>query len=184
MPVLTGELGHSLWFVPPSGDTRKRLDKTILDLAKKYSSPLFVPHLTLAPDISFSQVSSDRIVDFTRSIASQIHPFTLEFKALDGVPGRANQCLYILFSLPSELKSAVDITRTALRRDLNNPPFKPHMSLMYKESLGDKDRSRTIESIKDSLSGLTIQITGIQIWTNGESVENWHQVGPELQLAS
>src|SRR3989344_1149782 len=176
------DLGHSLWFVPPPGGVRAQLDRIITDLAKKYSAPAFVPHMTLAPDISFSQVSIEKSVDFTSSLGEQIPSFPLTFKTIDGAPGSLYQCLYLKCELTPELLKAVNLARTALNRDLTNPAFKPHISICYKEALPEHTKKEIISELGNSLIGLSFMARGIQIWTNGEPINNWRQIGPEIPL--
>lgn len=176
------EPGHSLWLVPSESEARKRLDEVIFNIARKYLSPVFVPHLTLAPDIPFTQISGENILDFTRSLALQIGNFNLTLKYIEGVPGSLYQCLYIKTELTAELQKAVNLARTVLKRDLNNPPFKPHISICYREDLSQDEKTNIISEIGDKLSGLTFTVQGIQIWTNGEPISNWRQVDKEVPL--
>lgn len=175
-------LGHSLWFVPPGGETRNKLDRIIGELARKYDAPVFVPHMTLAPDIPFEQYSSDQIGGLVTSLAGQIKPITLKFVAIEGVPDSLYQGLYVRCDLPESLVSAVQIARKALGRDLDNPTFKPHISICYKQELPQDEKLKIIDQYTSELIGITFDVEGIQIWTNGEPIENWRQVGEEIKL--
>lgn len=174
------ELGHSLWLAPPPGPVRDQLDLIISQLAAEHNSPIFVPHITLAPDVSFSQFSSQQIVEFVQTLATQISAFPITCKFIEGVPDSLYQCLYVKCDLSDQLLSAVNLTRGLLGRDVNNPPFKPHMSICYQPTL-TKDVKAQIATVYDpSIRDLSFIASGIQIWTNGEPISAWSQVGPEI----
>ncbi len=116
----------SVWLVPETSD-KKYLEKIIEQLAAKYSSPIFVPHLTLLPDtnagfnelkIAIEQIFKDmRVFKVSVEGINQSEAF---FKTVF-IEFKRDENLSELFKTFSQKTDG---------RDLST--FKPHVSLMYK----------------------------------------------------
>ena len=64
---------YSLWIVPPA-DLCGRLRRVIDDVAMRYGSPAFAPHVTLAPNLTGSR---EAIAEVAARIAAETEPFQM-----------------------------------------------------------------------------------------------------------
>jgi len=163
---------HSLWFVP-QGETLIKLEGIIKDLAKRYTAPVFVPHMTLIPDVVGSRAE---VLKKMQSIAVGISPFQIRIIEMGYVTGSLYQGLYAKAQMSPELQGAVDLARSVFGR-VSDPPFKPHISVAYKEDLPDWEKEKLVPGLVAAVRGLTFTADHIEAWTNGLPIEGWRKAG-------
>ncbi|MCL5746938.1 MAG: hydrolase [Patescibacteria group bacterium] len=116
----------SVWIIPEVKD-REYLQNIINNLAKKYNSPVFIPHMTLAGDI---RLGIDEIESAVEEIFENTKPFKIK-------KTRVNQSelffktVFIEFGLDENLKNLYSFLSRKIRMDVLFT-FKPHISLIYK----------------------------------------------------
>lgn len=123
----------------PAGRTKEKLSKIISSLSKKYSSPTFRPHVTLAGGIAGSEKELTRKAE---KLSKTLKPFTVHL-------GRVRyldeffRSLFIAVKKTPEYMDAYEKSREVF--DLpENHGYLPHMSLIY----GDFSRATKEEIIK------------------------------------
>ncbi len=116
---------YALWLMPER-KLSHRLRDLILHLSRRYSTPLFPPHVTLLGRLEGeeSEMQSKAL-----TLASCLDPMTLQLSAVDGW----NEFFRSLFVRVDCSQSLLEAHRKALEvfgiRD--EPPFVPHLSLIY-----------------------------------------------------
>lgn len=117
----------SVWLVPQKED-KEYLDGIIRELAQKYDSPIFIPHITLFVDVKMAE---DRLKSLTEEIFSGIKPFVVRKKDLNQ-SDNFFKTVFIEFEQNEIFKKLYDeFSIQVEQRDFSL--FKPHLSLIYKE---------------------------------------------------
>ena len=170
---------YSLYLVPDE-PVQSELQKLVRQLAGEFSSPVFVPHLTLLPE-QWGQEAE--ILALVTSLAREVStPITLQMLT---VVARNSyfQCVLATTSLPEELAQLATGARQLFGVADENIPFHPHISLLY----DGKDSTKTIlkpeqkqEAVEIAVAHLNLpqsfQVSGIEIHTSTPVVSEWQQV--------
>lgn len=167
---MTEEL--SVWLLP-CRDDRSTLAEKIDNLAHQYSSPRFVPHVTvLGPLTAEISQASERL----RELASQFQPFDVLTTGVSHGPARF-KAVFIEVAVPE----GVQIMRSRLTQlwpEAQRASFHPHISLIYKP-LAESDRKAIAVSVTAarsySFDEIAIVIPGgkCRDWLD---VESWRTV--------
>ncbi len=159
----------SIWLIPDEKD-EKELAKIIEDLAERYNSPVFIPHLTLLGNtmINFEDLKS--IVD---EVFEDKKPFTIKKTRLNQSE-QFFKTVFIEFELDENLKNFFELL--SIKADKRNTEkFKPHISLIYK--IMPKDEKLRIIKNLDVKSNFTINCVYINAPKQGDTdflnVEEW-----------
>src|SRR5574340_924919 len=80
---------YSMWLVPVS-PARQKFSQAIIDLAAKYQSHWFVPHMTVLPNI---EMSPNELARRLGPVAQQTTPLTIEIEKID-IGNQYYQCVY------------------------------------------------------------------------------------------
>ncbi len=116
----------SVWLVPEEKD-KEYLDKIIKRLAGKYSSPIFIPHLTLLPN---AEININELKTAIEQVFQSVRPFKIKTERLNQSEAFF-KTVFIEFELDEALKNLfLALSEKTDKRDLST--FKPHLSLMYK----------------------------------------------------
>lgn len=130
----------SVWIIPEVKD-REYLQNIINNLAIKYNSPVFIPHMTLSGDI---RLSIDEIEFAVEEIFKNTKPFKIK-------KTRVNQSelffktVFIEFELDKNLKNLYSLLSGKIRKD-DLFAFKPHISLIYK-FMPEEEKLKIIEKL-------------------------------------
>lgn len=116
---------YSLWFTP-KGEVRRRLAGAILDLSRKYATPAFEPHVTLAGGI---EGPAREVASKLRELARRIPPFTARLTSVDGLD-EYFRCLFVRVDQTHPILSANEAAREVFHLP-KAPHFMPHLSLLY-----------------------------------------------------
>lgn len=130
----------SVWLVPHKKE-EKELNKIVKNLAKKYNSPIFIPHLTLLGNaiISFEDLKS--IVD---EVFENKKPFTIKKTKLNQSE-QFFKTVFVEFELSDVLKNLFTaLSKKTDKSSIKN--FKPHISLIYK-LMPEDEKLKIIESL-------------------------------------
>lgn len=135
----------ALWLVPTE-DQARLFTAIIRDLARRFGTPDFPPHVTLCSG-NLTTVPEDgmRRMD---GLCADLRPFSL---AVNGI-GLADDFFSFLFVSLAEIDSSAVFER-ALRifPEGHGPAIGPHLSLMYGDKGTPIDRSRIRAEIQDQL---------------------------------
>src|SRR5690606_41433560 len=120
-----------LWIVP-TGDAGANFQSFITTLSKRYSTPHFVPHLTLVANIPLNTEAEYRaVVEKIESLAMSIEPFEITLGEY-GYTNEEFRCLF-LKTAPSRLLDATYDKVSEVLPQVNDEHFQamPHMSVLY-----------------------------------------------------
>jgi 2'-5' RNA ligase len=116
----------SVLLVPEEKD-KNYLSKIIESLADKYSSPVFVPHLTLFGGIT---INFDELKSIINDVFKNTKPFTIKKTGINQSEAFF-KTVFIEFERDEKLSELFKMfSQKTDGRDLST--FKPHISLMYK----------------------------------------------------
>jgi 2'-5' RNA ligase len=131
----------SVWLTPEEKD-KEYLDKIIRELASVYSSPVFIPHLTLLPDV---ETELEKLKTSVEKTFQDIKSFKIKTE-------RANQSeaffktVFVEFELNETLKNLfIEFSVNKFGRDIS--VFKPHISLMYK-TMPKEEKLKVVSSLE------------------------------------
>jgi hypothetical protein len=113
------------WLIPGE-PARSFLERTIVELARRYNAPVFEPHMTV-------YVGSDR-VEAEEVIAKAVYGCGLvQAKALQVCQsGEFIKTLFVQFALDRKLQQLNEMIRDAAQ-DSSDYQLNPHLSLLYKK---------------------------------------------------
>lgn len=159
---------YSLWLIP-SGVAYNRLEKVISSLSQQYSTPYFIPHLTIIGDLTESE---DKLIEKAKELAACIPVFEVNlniinfsanyFKAMFIRANRTTQ----LIQFNAKARKIFGSTRTT--------DYNPHISLMYGESNAIIKRKVTIE-IGNSFP-LKFKIDNFYLFNLNGEIKDWHPI--------
>ena len=154
---------YCIWLTFDASD----LTEIIIKLARKYNSPVFLPHCTLVSktDISLPKLKSAIINLISKYKPIEVHPVKI------GYTNNLWRALYINLKEKQILTKWHEYVCDLLSINYDND-YLPHISLMYNTvSLREKKRI----SHKIQLNSV-YNIQSIQIIDCGEKVDNWRTV--------
>jgi 2'-5' RNA ligase len=134
----------SVYLVPKEKD-KEYLDNIIKDLAKKYDSPIFIPHLTLFGDINMDAEELKEAID---RVFENIKPFKIKKTAINQSEAFF-KTVFIEFEINDTLKNLFQaLSQRTNKQSIDN--FKPHISLIYK-LMPEEEKLKIIQglSVKD-----------------------------------
>jgi 2'-5' RNA ligase len=127
MPEQTKSQTVLTYWLLPAQPAREFFRETISRLAAECDAPLFAPHLTLA-------VGPDSVVQAERILAGvTARPIELHAKGIHFTSG-FTKTLFVRF----DSSPALDQLRDSLGLETRDPPFDPHVSLLYKTLPAEK----------------------------------------------
>jgi 2'-5' RNA ligase len=132
--------GYSLW-IPIEGDIESTLYIQIKVLSKKYSTPLFHPHLTILGGIDDDENS---VLKKVRQIAENTRQFPLELSNVS-ISTTYFQCVFVRVKATAELLDLRIRSEEVFKKDVGM--YMPHISLIYSEA-DMKAREKIASEIK------------------------------------
>lgn len=165
---------YSLWVCPPkNSDLYTKLKNLVSDLAKRFSSPIFEPHVTLFGDV---KLTKEEVISKTKELAETIAPYKVTLDFID-YTDNLYQSLVIRV-LPT--KEVVDANKKV--RDMfeshGGTLYAPHASIIYKTGIDNETKKELIKEIEDQFKGVEFIADRIIIsrQTEGGRVEDWEIV--------
>jgi 2'-5' RNA ligase len=157
------------WLIPAAGPVRDQLATTIGRIAAEQGTPVFEPHVTLAPRTDCEPGEAVRALT---PVASQAATLDISLSAV-GQEQVYFRSLFLRADPSAQLTQLHESARQALR--LAEAPYMPHLSLLYSD-LTDEQK-QPIAAGLDLVLPLTIQIRAIQLWASHPSgVTGWTRV--------
>ena len=153
----------------PTGDVRRRLAGTILELSRQYATPAFEPHVTLAGGI----VGPTRqVAAKMRELARRIPPFTVRLTAVDGLD-EYFRYLFVRVATTHPIMRANKAAREVFRLE-PQPAFMPHLSLLY-GNLPSSVKQRIVASLGRGYE-LEFKVSSLHLYLIKSEPAAWRRV--------
>lgn len=165
------ELKYSVWFKPEPEEERAFLD-LVVELATQYHAPLFVPHVTLAPDLSGPL---PEVLAQTEALAAQLSPFDIEFNEV-GVGETYFQCVFLKAVSNPELIQARQLAAQAFHQPQLAELFMPHLSLLY-GTFDATVKATAREWVASRLNSMRFTVRNLAVFTAQADPSLWQEVG-------
>ncbi len=162
--------GFSLWIVP-EGEVRGRLAALIAEFARRFGRPVFDPHVTLLAGVPGA---AEDVVVRAEAVARASKAFPLRFAGPEAGDSFFRS-LYLRVEPGPELLALHRTARDAFGRD-DEPPFFPHLSLMY----GAPPPPAVVEEVR-ALAPDGFEARTLDVYATEGQVERWHRLR-RLQL--
>lgn len=185
-------IGHSLWLVP-SGESKQQLQDLIDEVASELGTRSFLPHVTL---VAALMGPIEEILATTKSLASQLDPYDFYWWSDDddtaihdhpiGYRDAFFQCVFARLQKSETVMAANTLAKNAFPERLSDPPYMPHLSLVYGDldelqkidtvipNIHQKVRQRQASTTTETLRVLPID--AIEVWSTQGDVSEWYLV--------
>ncbi len=161
---------YSLWVSPEKGsELHTKLQNLIENLAKRFQTPVFEPHVTLLGDIEATPEISDKVT----KLSQMITPYKITLDFLD-YTDNLYQSLVIRTLATLRVLDANKKTRDVFNRH-SDSLYVPHISLIYVRDLENQVKQGLIKEIGDQFKGVEFLAESIQISEQlaGGRIEDW-----------
>jgi len=159
------EENYSLWFMP-TGKIYHKYKNIIKDLAKKYNSPTFEPHVTLIGNIKDKDV-----FEKTSLLSKKIKPITIKIIKASYMFDYY-RCVLALAEPNKEIMEAAKTARE-LFTDYNKREYIPHLSLLY-GNFSEEIKQKIVNELGDL--SVEFKVNKIHLVTSGDIPEKWSVV--------
>ena len=128
---------YYVWLAP-SGAEYEKLHALVCDLAKKYQSPCFLPHMTVVGPV---QGSLAEVTRQTKKLADQTQSLQAQLSVIEWtIPDDLYRSFIVLIEPTNALQRLYQATANVFGKN-NKPPY--HISLMYtKLPLAEREKIR------------------------------------------
>jgi hypothetical protein len=167
-------IGYSLWMIP-TGDSFEMYSNIIRNTAAELGTFEYIPHITLVGAI-LSDVND--VITKTKELASNLAPFQFEFTTVSHREAFF-QCVYAMFERTDEVVAANLLAREFFSETKANPPYMPHLSLIYGSFSPEQKETVIVPNLKRQIEDkapatTTIHVDSIQIWCTKGNVSDWY----------
>jgi 2'-5' RNA ligase len=158
---------HSIWLLPAARDERA-LSGMIRDLSKRFGTPRFQPHLTLAGDLA---APSNHLVAGLEAIVRDVVAPVLPVAAVETGP-EFFRSFYARFERSDTLDTLRERAHDAAGLEVPDT-FLPHVSLAY--GVAEADRSESRATWSGWLEGMDVRFDRVAVVLSSGSVpiEDW-----------
>ncbi len=169
---------YSLWIVPP-GDLYDRLRQLIDNVAARYGTPTFEPHVTLAPNLSAAR---ETIAEVAARHAQQIEPFDITLTDL----ATADSYFYNVFH-PVRAPVALDTLHNAVCREPESAipgPYRPHLSVAY--GLTSSEHRQAVAKAFNGSAGVSFSVREFELVETSPALapHEWRRLEPVFALGA
>jgi 2'-5' RNA ligase len=166
---------YSLWVIPPEPAYGK-CAALIDSLAVSHNAPRFEPHVTVIGNAGSDEAIAIRTAE---ALARSIQAFPIELAEIEQ-QDTFFQCLYLRARQTSSLMAVNDKAREAFERT-DDPPYMPHLSLMYGNF--PEATKRDMASGIDLGDGIMFHVDRLYVIcaSTDMPIEEWHRVA-EIRL--
>jgi hypothetical protein len=150
---------RSIWLMPNSAD-EAFLSALMRDLAERFGTPVFAPHLTLRGD---TPMSLDQLTQEIGAAASLVPSFAESISAIETTEAyfRAFYARFAVSSSLAALKRCLDPSAT--------DAFVPHISLLY-GSLPAERKAPAVTELAQRLTGRAITFDRLCVVSSGQDI--------------
>ena len=169
-------VGHSLWMIP-TGTALKAYDDIVGATAHELDTFHFVPHVTLVAAI-MSPI--DQVIERTRHLATLLSPYEFELDDLSQKDAYF-QCVFATMKRTEAVVNANAVARQVFAEKQSDPPYMPHLSLLYGDFEYDRKVNEIIPKLRQQLQerapdSLRLPVDAIEIWSTQGDVKEWYLV--------
>ncbi len=158
---------HSIWLIP-EGKVYDVLKKLIQELSKKFSSPMFEPHVTLVGAIKGEQ---DSVIKQTERLSQKIKSFTICLEGLD-FRDESHLCLFFNTKKSQEYENVINKAINCFKGNYN-PKYMKHLSILY-GIFPSTIKKKIINSIK--MKDHAFIVRKLVLYSTEGEVKNWYRV--------
>jgi 2'-5' RNA ligase len=162
------EQKYALWF-RPFGDTAFKLKYRIKELAQKFNSPVFEPHITILSGLNRGQTDLTQLTD---TLAGSLAPFTVELTEL-GYRDDYYQSFFARVKKTDAFMHAQDVGEKLFGCQTDEEYF-PHLSLMYGHA-DDKAKRKLLHTVGPSLN-LSFPVHSLLLIKTEGEVGDWEKI--------
>ncbi|MDZ5450592.1 2'-5' RNA ligase family protein [Labrys sp. ZIDIC5] len=159
---------HSVWLMPVAED-ELMLATIVTELAERFGTPVFQPHLTLVED---RHCDEEELARQLEAVAAGIAPFAADIQAV-GISDLFFRAFYARFE---RVGPVLELKRRAIASIAASPieNFMPHISLAY-GVVDDPSRQAAARQIEARLKGKAIRFDHIAVVRSAQSIpiEDW-----------
>jgi len=160
---------YSLWIVPDkNSEVYSKLNAIIKSLSQEFEAPSFVPHITLVSEINCPEYE---IKELTAKLVDYSKPFKVSLDCMD-YTDNLYQTLVVRAVFSEQLREINKTARTIFDRH-SEPLYVPHLSILYKKGISQKQKKELVLRYENSLKGLSWEVEGIHIYTAAFKIKNW-----------
>lgn len=159
---------YSIWLIP-EGEVCQNLAKIIFQLSKKYSTPLFEPHVTLIGSIRSPE---EEVILKTSQLATFIPPYKIQLTNW-GYFDEYTRCLFLKVRESEEVMKANLKAREIFNRR-NDPSYFPHLSLIY-GNLSRQIKKEIIGQVGGDFK-VSFSVKSLHLFSTKGEVKAWHRV--------
>lgn len=162
---------YAIWYEPTEA-VYDELKKIILDLSKKYNSPIFEPHITLLP--GGCELDKKVVIEKLNNIVKRTKPFKTTFVKL-------NQLDEYFKSIFIEVEKTKDLINFAnnIQKEVNGAiaqNYIPHLSILYGKFSND-EKEETIKLLgRNYTKSFTLNKVDIIEYEFNQPPETWKKV--------
>lgn len=159
---------YSLWLMP-SGPVYRRLRGVILRLSRKYSAPVFKPHVTLLGRI----VGTRReVLAKSAQLVRRMRPLAIRLGSLDGL-NEYYRCLFVRAAKTGPLRKTYRAAWRIFKVE-KRPGYMPHLSLLY-GNFPPRLKEQTIRMLGGRLP-LEFKVRSLHLYSTAGKPRAWRQV--------
>lgn len=168
---------YSVWLNPTkTSEADRLLNETVKDLASRFAAPIFDAHVTLLADIEGEE---EEVLQKVSQLAGKLSAFNISFNLFDFTDGLF-QTLVIRAIPTKQLIEANKLARDLFERH-GDALYTPHLSLLYRQNLENKQKIKIIEELKPKLipsvdQPLEFTADKIYVYTSVPKIEDWRKV--------
>ncbi len=162
--------GVSLWLMP-EGETYERLLGLIAQLARRFSTPAFPPHVTLLPQVG-DRPDAD-LLAASRRLAAALRPLAARLSVVEG-RDEPFRCLFARAVLDEPLGVAHAVAARAFGREPDSDFF-PHLSLVY--GTLPAATKRQVAAEVEPLAAASFRARRLHVWRTDGPVGEWREIG-------
>ncbi|MEJ5021835.1 haloacid dehalogenase [Ochrobactrum vermis] len=168
---------HSVWLRPARDDLRF-LESIVTELAGRFASPVFEPHVTLVPDM---KRSADELLPLVLSLAVGRKPLDVQIEDVTGTEAYFRSFYAALQKTPALMALKQDSLGISGEKDIST--FLPHVSLAYGVA-DEASREAEMARLAKSLTGRNLRFDRMVIVSSSSEtpIEQWI-VKHEIYLA-
>ena len=174
--LVSRQIVIAYWLIPTE-PARSYFQNIINDLARRYRSPHFEPHVTIHVRANGTN-TADEVLS---KAAPRCEPIGLQALEVSG-SSEFTKTLFVQFAMSGQLRLLNESIRTAAR-DSSDYQLNPHLSLLYKK-ISIQDRNLLMRSIEVRFPEVTFDslkaVRCISPTQNRADVEAWRVVAERI----
>jgi 2'-5' RNA ligase len=159
---------YSLWLMP-AGATAQKFSELITQLAQRYSSPQFSPHVTLIGSI---EAQEEEMVAKAQELATLLQPYPLQLTNVDYTE-LYYRALVVRIEASAEVMNANQQARK-LFPSVKKTEYMPHLSLLYGD-FSVETKKEIISKIGENFTD-TFEATTLYLYRTEGAVRDWQQI--------